>query len=106
MLHVAPGWHVNAHDPGTPLLTGLEIRLVGRGLELAAEYPAGEAFRTAGFGEAIRVHTGTVTIPVTVTETETWQGTPRIVLTYQVCTDEVCLRPKRVMLPLRITPAG
>ena len=49
------------------------------------------------------MHTGAVTIPVMVTHTAIWSGTPRFVLTYQVCTNEVCLRPKRVILPVRVT---
>jgi len=102
-LDIDDGYHVNANNPGTTLLTGLEIRLVGRGLDLDADYPPGEPFRTAGFDEAIQVYSGTVTIPVTVTQTAAWSGTPRFVLTYQVCTNEVCLRPKRVILPVRIT---
>ena len=101
-LDIDDGYHVNANKPGTTLLTGLAIRLVGRGLDLAADYPPGEAFRTAGFDEAIQVYSGAVTIPVTVTQTANWSGTPRFVLTYQVCTDEVCLRPKRVILPVRV----
>jgi hypothetical protein len=101
-LDIDDGYHVNAPDPGTTLLTGLDIRLVGRGLDLAAEYPPGEAFRTAGFDEAIQVYSGSVTIPLTVTQRAVWSGTPRIVLTYQVCTDQVCLRPKRMILPMRV----
>ena len=102
LLNIDDGYHVNANEPGTTLLTGLEIRLVGRGLDLTAAYPPGEAFRTAGFDEAIQVYSGVVTIPITVTQQKQWSGTPRFVLTYQVCTDQVCLRPKRVILPLRV----
>ena len=101
-LNIDDGYHVNANKPGTTLLTGLDIRLVGRGLDLAAQYPPGEAFRTAGFDEAIQVYSGSVTIPLTVTQRAVWSGTPRIVMTYQVCTDQVCLRPKRIILPLRV----
>ncbi len=102
ILDIDDDYHVNANKPGSALLTGLEIRLVGRGLDLAVDYPPGEAFRTAGFDEAIQVYSGAVTIPVTVTQTANWSGTPRFVLTYQVCTKEVCLRPKRVLLPVRV----
>ena len=77
---------------------------MGRGLALEAEYPTGETFRTRAFADQdIRVYTGTVTIPVTITQMSPFGGTPRIVLTYQVCTDEVCLRPARSLLPITVT---
>ncbi len=102
-LQIDAGYHVNAHEPGLDELIGLTVQVVGRGLELAAHYPPGETFRTKAFGDDdIRVYTGTVTIPVSITRTAPVSGTPRFVLTYQVCTDEVCLRPTRSLLPVRV----
>ncbi len=104
-LQIDPGYHVNANDPGLAELVGLSLQLVGRGVTLEAQYPAGESFRTRAFADQdIRVYTGTVTIPVTITQVSPFGGTPRIVLTYQVCTDEVCLRPTRSLLPITVTP--
>ena len=103
-LRIDEGYHVNAHEPGLDELVGLTIQVVGRGLKLAADYPRGETFRTRAFSDDdIRVYTGTVTIPVTLTRTAPISGTPRFVLTYQVCTDEVCLRPARALLPVTVT---
>jgi len=105
-LQIDPGFHVNANDPGLDELVGLTLQVVGRGVALEAQYPAGETFRTRAFADhAIRVYTGSVTIPVTVTQVGSFSRPPRIVLTYQVCTDEVCLRPARSLLPVTITPA-
>ena len=101
-LKIDDGYHVNAHEPGVAGLTGLTIRLVGRGLALEVEYPQGEPFRNKLFEDELLVHTGTVTIPLTVQQTGPWQGRARLVLTYQVCTDQVCLQPAQALLPVKI----
>ena len=102
VLQIAEGYHVNAHEPGSAELVGLELRLVGQGLELSAAYPAGEPFQAAFSADVIRVHEATVTVPVLLEQTGTVQGQPRVVLVYQVCTDQVCLQPQRVALPVKI----
>ena len=101
-LDIAEGYHVNAHEPGLDELIGLRLHLVGLGFELEVRYPPGEAFRTRAFETPISVHTGRLTIPVSIKQTQAMRTEPRIVLTYQVCTDELCLRPARVVLPVRI----
>jgi hypothetical protein len=101
-LKIDEGYHVNAHDPGTAGLTGLTVRLVGQGLELEADYPPGEPFHNKLFEDDLLVHTGTVTIPLTVRQTGPRQGRPRLILDYQVCTDRVCLKPVRTGLPVTI----
>ena len=101
-LKIADGYHVNAHEPGSAELVGLELRLVGQGLELKAAYPAGEPFRAEFSKDVIRVHEGTITVPVSLVQTGTVQGQPRVVLVYQVCTDQVCMQPQRVALPVKI----
>ncbi len=30
------------------------------------------------------------------------EGEPKLLLTYQVCTDEVCLKPQQVLLPVKV----
>ena len=102
-LHIKEGYHVNAHDPGLDGLVGLEVRLVGRATALKVEYPQGEPFRTEAFPQEIRVHTGSVTVPLSISRTGEWRGRPRLVLTYQVCDDKACFMPARTILPVRIT---
>jgi uncharacterized protein YyaL (SSP411 family) len=101
-LTIEEGYHVNAHDPGLAELTGIGVKVVGRGLEVDAEYPDGDPFTNKLFEDDLLVHTGTVTIPLTLRQTSAWQGRPRLVLIYQVCTDQVCLPPVRVVLPVTI----
>jgi uncharacterized protein YyaL (SSP411 family) len=102
-LKIDDGYHVNAHDPGVSGLTGLSVRVVGHGLTLDVEYPPGEPLRNRLFGDDLLVHTGVVTLPLTIRQTGPWQGRAALVVTYQVCTDQVCLQPVERGLPVAIT---
>ncbi len=81
------------------MLIGLDIRVAGgTGIEVRPQYPAGELYR----GE-IRIHRGSVTIPVELRRTGKIEGVPRLSVTYQVCTDVLCLAPVTVVIPVSIT---
>jgi uncharacterized protein YyaL (SSP411 family) len=99
-LEIAEGFHVNAHEPGDPGLRGLEIRVVGGGIELEVDYPAGESFSAPIFDTEIRVHSNAVEIPVRVSGAGTPKGRLRLLLSYQVCNDRVCLAPVDEVLPV------
>jgi uncharacterized protein YyaL (SSP411 family) len=103
-LRIDEGYHLNAHEPGVEGLIGLSIRVVGQGLALDVEYPPGEPFRNRLFEDDLLVHTGVVTLPLTVRQIGPWQGRAALVVTYQVCTDQVCLQPVERGLPVTITP--
>ncbi|MHC4350273.1 MAG: DUF255 domain-containing protein, partial [Planctomycetota bacterium] len=102
-LKIDEGYHLSAHDPGVAGLIGLSIRVVGQGLTLEVEYPPGEPFRNRLFEDDLLVHTGAVTLPLTVRQTGPGQGRAALVVTYQVCTDQVCLQPVEQGLPVTIT---
>jgi uncharacterized protein YyaL (SSP411 family) len=102
-FRIDEGYHLNAHEPGVAGLVGLSVRVVGQGLELEVEYPPGEPFRNRLFADDLLVHTGVVTLPLTVRQTGSWQGRAALVVTYQVCTDQVCLQPVERGLPVAIT---
>ena len=99
-LEISDGFHVNAHEPGDPGLRGLELRLVGEGVELKVEYPAGEPFTAPIFDNEIRVHSGITEIPVQVSRVGPLKERLRILLSYQVCNDQVCLAPVDEVLPV------
>jgi uncharacterized protein YyaL (SSP411 family) len=101
-LQIDEGYHINAHEPGVEGLTGLTIQLVGEGLVLEAEYPRGVPFRNKLFENDLLVHTGAVTIPLTVRQSGLVPNRPKFVLAYQVCTDQACLQPVRRQLPVTI----
>ena len=97
-LRIADTYHINAHEPGPSNLIGLNVQLVGvEGLVLYPEYPAGDLYR----GE-IRIHRGEVTLPLRIEQTGPAVGDPRLVVTYQVCTDRLCLAPTTLVLPVEI----
>jgi uncharacterized protein YyaL (SSP411 family) len=98
ILQIAEGYHINAHDPGQANLIGVSVRLVGaEGVAVRPDYPPGESY----LGE-IRIHRGTVTLPVHVERTGAVTGDPTLTVTYQVCTDRVCLAPSTESLALEI----
>ena len=100
-LTIAQGYHINAHEPGQAYLIGLNVRLLGAGgLEIELEYPEGELFR-----DEIRIHHGTVTLPVRITRVGEMTGEPKLMVTYQVCTDQLCLAPTTKAIPLEILAA-
>ena len=103
-LTIAPAYHINAHDSGDESLIGLDLELVdGEGLQMNVDYPAGQEYQ-----HAIRIHRGSLTLPLRISQTGAVHGNPKIVLTYQACTDQICLAPGRIVLPVSIVaaPAG
>ncbi len=105
-LEIAQGYHINAHDPGMTDLIGVEVTAVGApGLALTIDYPQGEAFMTEMFPEAIFVHEGAVTIRVRLEQTGPVTGRPRLIVTYQACTDKVCLAPESKILDVKLSAA-
>jgi uncharacterized protein YyaL (SSP411 family) len=97
-LRIGKGYHINAHEPGQPNLIGVSVQIVGAdGLVARADYAEGELYE----GE-IRIHRGTVTVPVHLERTGAVSGEPKLAVTYQVCTDRVCLAPTTETLPVEI----
>ena len=82
VLRIAPGWHVNAHEPGQDWLIGADLE------GAKAEWPPGEPFE-AGFSNGeIAVYNRSLTVPIREISNETLD------LTLQVCSDEICLEPE------------
>ncbi len=102
-LRIGDGYHINAHEPGLPSLIPLVIQITGgQGLEALPVYPAGELYQ-----DEIRVHHGTVTVPVTIRQVGPVSGTPKLQVIYQACTDRLCLVPTTIELDVEIvTIAG
>ena len=70
---------------------------------MEVDYPAGRPF-TGPVG-SMMVHEGTVTIPLRLRKTGALADQPRIMVTYQICTDKVCLAPETRPLPVIILSA-
>lgn len=98
---IAPGWHVNAHDPDRSYLipTELELEPPAGARVAGVRYPEA-VVRTLAFaaGKPLRLYEGAFTIGVRL------EGAARGNLTgglrYQACNDETCLPPR--MLPVSL----
>ena len=86
---IAPGFHINAHDPGDASLVGLAVALRGGGT-LEVDYPAGETY-----GSGLRVHRGTVDVACRVVG---GTAASRIEVTVQACDDTACRRPRTIVV--------
>ncbi len=101
ILTLAPGHHVNSHQPGIDYLIPLNVSLEGgEGLQLQVEYPPGERYQ--GPEGNMAVHQGRVVVPVRIEQTGRLTGRPRVMLTFQICTDQVCLAPETRRVPVAI----
>ncbi|MCH8343454.1 MAG: DUF255 domain-containing protein [Planctomycetes bacterium] len=102
-LDIAKKYHINAHEPGPSFLIPLNLRSVGGdGLEIHVDYPPGERYESALAKDEMRIHRGTVTLPVRIEQVGRVSRKPQLMLVYQVCTDRACLAPTRTILPIEI----
>ncbi|MFG0253058.1 MAG: protein-disulfide reductase DsbD domain-containing protein, partial [Phycisphaerales bacterium JB038] len=99
-LTMAAGVHINAADPGDPALVPTDVHLVGgEGLALHVEYPTPTRF---GVEDAqLDVYQDAAQIIVTLTRAGAL-GQPRLILTYQPCTERECLTPVHKVLDVEI----
>jgi len=101
-LKIADGYHIVAADPGPGGQDLIPLRVFavgGTGVKVYADYPPGQAYGDSG---EIRVHRGNLDLRVAVERSGDLSGTPRIAVTYQVCTDTECLAPRTVKLDVAI----
>jgi hypothetical protein len=103
-VRIAKGFHINANRPGPSFLIPLKVELVGgTGLTVQADYPPGETYTGPIADEPVLVHNNKVVIPVRVQCTGPIMGRPRLAVTYQACTNQVCLEPVTDILTVRFT---
>ncbi len=107
-LRIAAGYHVTAAEPGPAGASLIPLRIGvmgGAGVSVYAEYPAGEPY---GPNDELRVYRGDVEIPIVIERDAppaAWSGRPRLVVTYQACTETECLNPRTVVLDVALEPA-
>lgn len=122
-LQIGEEYHVNAHDPGVEGLIPTAIELQhAPGLRLEVDYPQGHTQRYPFSDQPLHVYQGAVDLVVTLHKTHTpddaqsdtnatplstdaplaANSQPRLMLRYQLCTDQSCLEPKEVPLPVTI----
>ncbi|MCZ6834275.1 MAG: DUF255 domain-containing protein [Planctomycetota bacterium] len=103
-LEIKKGYHINAHEPGIDFLIPLKVSLQdASGLLFEVEYPQSEAYEAKAIAEEpMKVHTGTIEIPIRIQRNGPVTGTPMITVTWQACTDQACLMPSTETVPLTI----
>ncbi len=100
-MRLEPGYHINSHEPGIDYLIPLEISVSGGdGIEVTADYPPGEHYD--GPAGVMYVHADTVAVPLTIRRVGEITGRPRIMVTYQICTEQACLQPQTEPIPLGV----
>jgi uncharacterized protein YyaL (SSP411 family) len=106
-LEIEEGFHINDAQAGEAsggALLALRVDVVGAtGLNVYADYPAGSVYPGATHG----VLTGAVEFSVVAewdAAAEKVEGEPRLVVTFQACSETACLAPARVELgvPVRV----
>lgn len=102
---IPDGWHINdafaGDDSGgtvQPLVLGIAD---GTGLQPYADFPRGDRMDGASHG----VMRGEVVFTVVLERAGLWSGKPRLLLTYQACSDRACLAPVNVELDVQIRRA-
>ncbi len=104
---IAPGWHVNAHDPDRPYLipTNLQLEPPAGAKVAEVRYPDA-VVRSLAFagGTPLRLYEGRFTIAVRLEGAAT--GTLTGGLRYQACNDETCLPPRTLPVSFAIGGRG
>lgn len=109
-LHVAEGWHINAHQPRQEYLIGTTLSLNDtEGLTLhTTRYPEPELIDFSFADDYLAVYTGRVPIQVSLQAADTLssgvyslKGHARV----QACSDRICLAPDSVLVEVPIEVA-
>ncbi len=108
-LKIDPDYHLNAHQGnGDEGLLATELILEGgEGLEMTVNYPPGTARQYPFADKPLAVYEKIVTLEATIRRRTKGAGQakghtrPRLMLRYQVCTEQSCLEPRQSLLPVR-----
>jgi hypothetical protein len=92
-LHIAPGHHVNAHEPGMAGLAGLSATPRDVGVRIEAEWPAAQAHASGA-----RVLHGEVVVPIRLVAPVPAPRPLRLAVRWQCCTERECLAPVAIEL--------
>lgn len=111
IISLQKGWHVNASIPSSPDLVGTSVVLEGgSGVRLdSVRYPPPVERRFKFAEEAVEVYEGTIVIAgrlYVAPAAKPGRRTLRLSITYQACSDNVCLPPvsRQVDVPVEIVP--
>ena len=92
VISIQAGFHINARDPGQPALVPLMIEAAGDTPPIEVEAPEPSSF---GPDETpARGYAGRVTCTVKLSEPIDRDRPPRLLVTFQACTDSECHAPR------------
>ncbi|MCX6138757.1 MAG: protein-disulfide reductase DsbD family protein [Ignavibacteriales bacterium] len=110
LLHIADGWHINAHTPSADYLIGTSLSLASQtGVMLSdVRYPAGSDVKLAFADQPLSVYQGTVVVFLTLKFADNIAGadTVRASVEVQACNNQVCLPPSTIALAIPYAVAG
>jgi uncharacterized protein YyaL (SSP411 family) len=94
-------YHLNAHQPGLEDLIATALSLEdAAGLAMEPHYPPGKPRHFPFAPEPLNVYEDRVVLEATLSRTGPVTARPRLMLQYQVCTNQSCLQPREVELPI------
>lgn len=103
-LNLKPGWHINARNPRQDYLVPTQLTVDARPLAVRdVFYPPAQTYTFSFSDEKLDVYSDTVSLRVVLgagREVEPGTLKRRFDLTYQACSDRLCLRPQSVAIPL------
>ena len=92
-------WHINAHQPRQSGLVGTQVRPIGDHWSLSEiHYPEPLSVKLGFSDEALLVYKDLVAIDLQLDNHQERYTPPKIELTLQACTDQVCLAPETLVL--------
>ena len=97
-LAIDPGYHINANPASLDYLIPTAVKIPSAP-QAKVTYPRGKTFETKFLSESISVYEGAVTIDVKLPKGGQASTEP-LQLEVQACTDEICLPPATLSVPL------
>ncbi len=90
ILDIAPGWHLNAHQPGPDWLIGASLD------GAAVDWPEGREIALGFSDQPLRVYQGRLDLTLDLDP-----AADLVTLKLQVCSDSLCLEPEEAIFRLR-----
>ena len=96
-IDIAPGWHINAHQPLQDYLIGTQVESLDIEPTQALRYPEPKLQKLGFARETLALYERNVAVEVALRESS-GKHTANLNLRLQACNDEVCLAPETLRL--------
>jgi len=97
-LNIDTGYHINANPATDPDLIPTELLVDGRS-KIVVDYPEPQTFNSSLTTQGIAIYQGKVTLRAHLPLTQI-SDLPEVSLRIQACTDEFCLAPSTMKVPI------